>query len=89
MGELVHIAPFLADAELVRQTACLRPWSQDGMPIVAKALGWQNLYVGTGGGRKGILWSTGICHGLTDLILGGQSEVPGLNFLDIARFVTD
>ncbi|MDA0734093.1 MAG: FAD-dependent oxidoreductase [Chloroflexi bacterium] len=89
MGELVHIAPFLADAELVRQTACLRPWSQDGMPIVANAPGWQNLYLGTGGGRKGILWSTGICHGLTDLILRGHSQVPGLNHLDIARFVKE
>jgi len=89
MGELVHIAPFLADAQLVRQTACLRPWSQDGMPIVAKVPGWRNLYLGTGGGRKGILWSTGICHGLADLVLRGQSEVPGLNHLAFARFEKD
>lgn len=89
MGELVHIAPFLAEAQLVRQTACLRPWSRDGMPIVARAPGWQNLYLGTGGGRKGILWSTGICHGLADLILRGESEVPGLHHLGISRFTGD
>jgi glycine oxidase len=89
MDELVHIAPFLAEAQLVRQTACLRPWSRDGMPIVARVPGWQNLYLGTGGGRKGILWSTGICHGLAGLILRGKSEVPGLNFLDISRFSGD
>jgi glycine oxidase len=86
MSELVHIAPFLADAQLVRQTACLRPWSRDGMPIVARVPGWQNLYLGTGGGRKGILWSAGICQGLADLILRGQSDIPGLDHLDIARF---
>ncbi|HEU0021201.1 MAG TPA: FAD-dependent oxidoreductase [Dehalococcoidia bacterium] len=89
MAELVHFAPFLADARLVRQTACLRPWSKDGMPIVAQVPGWQNLYLGTGGGRKGILWSTGICQGLTDLILRGQSDIPGLNHLDLARFAQD
>ena len=86
MGELVIIAPYLAEAELVRQTACLRPWSGDGMPIVGQVAGWQNLYLATGGGRKGILWSTGICHGLADLIVKGSSDVPGIEHLDIARF---
>ena len=86
MGELVNIAPYLAEAELVRQTACLRPWSGDGMPIVGQVTGWQNLYLATGGGRKGILWSTGMCQGLADLILKGSSDVPGIEHLDIARF---
>jgi glycine oxidase len=86
MGELLNIAPYLSEAELVQQTACLRPWSDDGMPIVCRVPGWQNLYLGTGAGRKGILWSTGMCHGLVDLILGRRSEVPGLEHLDIARF---
>jgi glycine oxidase len=86
MGELLNIAPYLSEAELVQQTACLRPWSDDGMPIVCRVPGWQNLYLGTGAGRKGILWSTGMCHGLVDLILGRRSQVPGLEHLDIARF---
>jgi len=64
----------------------LRPWSADGMPIVCPAPGWRNLYLGTGGGRKGILWSTGMCHGLVDLILRGRTDVPGVAHLDIARF---
>ena len=89
MAELLTIAPFLAEAELMQQTACLRPWSGDGMPIVCLVPGWQNLYLGTGGGRKGILWSTGMCHGLADLILRGSSEVPGLEHLDIRRFHRD
>jgi glycine oxidase len=89
LEELVQIAPFLAEARLVRQTACLRPWSSDGMPIVARVPGWRNLYLGTGGGRKGILWSPGICHGLVDLILRGESDVPGFSHLDISRFAGD
>ena len=59
------------------------------LPIVGKVPGWENLYVGTGAGRKGILWSTGMCHGLADLILTGRTEVPGVNHLDPARFQRD
>ena len=86
MGDLLKMAPSLADAELVQQTACLRPISADGLPIVGKVPGWENLYVGTGSGRKGILWSTGMCHGLADLIVKGNTDVPGVSSLDPARF---
>ena len=86
MGDLLKMAPSLADAELVQQTACLRPISADGLPIVGKVPGWENLYVGTGSGRKGILWSTGMCHGLADLIVKGSTDVPGVASLDPARF---
>ena len=89
MGDLLKMAPSMADAELVQQTACLRPLSGDGLPIVGKVPGWENLYVGTGAGRKGILWSTGMCYGLADLILTGRTEVPGIHHLDPARFQRD
>ena len=86
MADLLRMAPTLAEAELVQQTACLRPLSADGMPIVGGVSGWENLYLATGGGRKGILWSTGMGQGLADLILEGGSEVPGLAALDLSRF---
>ncbi|SVC14850.1 uncharacterized protein METZ01_LOCUS267704, partial [marine metagenome] len=86
LGDLLKMAPSLADAELVQQTACLRPISADGLPIVGKVTGWENLYVGTGSGRKGILWSTGMCHGLADLMVKGSTDVPGVDALDPARF---
>jgi glycine oxidase len=88
-ADLVKMVPSLAQGELVLQTACLRPLSQDGMPLVGRAPGWQNLYLGTGAGRKGILWSTGMSHGLADLVLQGRSDVPGLAALDPARFRQD
>ena len=86
MGDLLRMAPSLSEAELVQQTACLRPLSEDGIPIVGVVPGWQNLYLATGGGRKGILWSTGMCEGLADLILKGSSTVPGLPTLNPNRF---
>jgi len=86
MADLLTMAPSLSEAQLVQQTACLRPLSSDGLPIVGKVPGWQNLYLGTGAGRKGILWSTGMCQGLADLILMGATDVPGVASLDPARF---
>ena len=86
MGDLLKMAPSLAEAELVQQTACLRPLSADGMPIVGDIQGWDNLYIVTGGGRKGILWSTGMAQGLADLILNGKSNVPDLPNLSLSRF---
>ena len=80
------MAPSLAEAELVQQTACLRPLSADGMPVVGMVPGWENLFVVTGGGRKGILWSTGMCTGAAELVLKGKSGVPGLEYLGIERF---
>ena len=89
MHDLLKMAPSLSDAKLVQQTACLRPLSSDDLPIVGKVPGWDNLYVGTGAGRKGILWSTGMTQGLADLVLEGRTDVPGVKFLDPARFVRD
>jgi glycine/D-amino acid oxidase-like deaminating enzyme len=89
MGDLLQMAPSLSEAKLVRQTACLRPLSSDGLPIVGRAPDWRNLYLGTGAGRKGILWSTGMSQGLADLVLGRSSEVPDLAALDPARFQRD
>ena len=86
MGDLLQMAPSLSEAQLVQQTACLRPLSGDGMPIVGGAPGWANLYIGTGAGRKGILWSTGMSFGLSELILNGKTSVPGIEHLDPARF---
>ncbi len=86
LGDLLKMAPSLAEAELVQQTACLRPLSADGMPIVDAIPGWENLYLITGGGRKGILWSTGMAQGLADLVLNGSSNIPDLPALSLSRF---
>ena len=56
------------------------------MPIVDKINGWDNLYVATGAGRKGILWSTGMAQVLSDLIADGKPDVPGAEHLKLDRF---
>ncbi len=57
MTEALKALPYLIDAELVRQTACLRPVTPDGLPILGKAPGKEGVVVATGGGRKGIHFS--------------------------------
>ena len=86
MDDLLKMIPGMGEAELVQQTACLRPLSADGMPIVDRVTGWDNLYVATGAGRKGILWSTGMAHVVSDLISDGESEVSGAEHLRLDRF---
>ena len=86
MEDFLTMVPSMREAELVQQTACLRPLSADGMPIVDKVSGWDNLYVATGAGRKGILWSTGMAHVLFDLINDGKSAVPGAEHIRLDRF---
>ena len=86
MADFLNMIPGMTDAELLQQTACLRPLSADGLPIVDKVTGWENLYVSTGAGRKGILWSTGMAHALFEMIDEGAVDVIGAEHLKLDRF---
>ena len=81
-----QMAPDLANAQLIRQTACLRPVTPDGIPIVDRLPGWDNLYVATGAGRKGILWSTGMCDIIANMVMRDGTEVAGAEHLKAGRF---
>ncbi len=71
-----RLMPEMEGAELVLHTACLRPLSPDWLPIIGRAPGWDNAYVATGAGKKGILLSTGIGKAVADLIASGKTEMP-------------
>ena len=81
-----QMSPDLANAQLVRQTACLRPVTPDGIPIADRLPGWDNVYVATGAGRKGILWSTGMCDIITGMVMQDGAEVAGAEHLKADRF---
>ncbi len=72
----VRIFPGLEQARLALHTACLRPVTPDWLPIIGKAPGWDNVYLATGAGRKGILLSPGMGKAVADLIVNGATEVP-------------
>ena len=70
-----RLMPAIADARLVRHTACLRPVAADELPIIGQAPGWENVYLAGGAGKKGILLSTGIGTALADLIVGAKTPL--------------
>ena len=76
MREAVEIMPKLSEARLVRQTACLRPACEDGLPIIGEVPGWQGVYLATGAGRKGILLAPAMARAVSDLITCGHTSLP-------------
>ncbi|MBI4233930.1 MAG: FAD-dependent oxidoreductase [Chloroflexi bacterium] len=80
---LLRVMPSFADAEVVQQTACLRPLSRDGLPILGEVPGWQGLYLAAGAGRKGILLSAGMGRAVADLIVRGHTDIPVAPFLPL------
>ena len=75
-GAASKLLPNLAGATLAQHTACLRPITPDYIPIVGQAPGWDNVYLATGAGKKGILLSPGMGKATADLITTGMTDVP-------------
>jgi glycine oxidase len=73
---LIQVLPAAREAQLVRQTACLRPLSGDGLPILGQAPGRSNVYVATGTGRNGLLLAPGMGRCLAQLITTGDCLFP-------------
>ena len=72
----MRVLPFLGEAELVRQTACLRPITPDRLPLLGRAPELENAYVATGAGRSGILLGPAMGKAVADLIATGESSIP-------------
>jgi len=71
----VRLVPNMADARLSLQTACLRPVTPDWLPIIGRLPGWDNVYLATGAGKKGILLSPGIGKSVADLMTQGETSL--------------
>lgn len=56
IGVLQRIVPESMDFAVIKQTACLRPVTPDGELIMGRVPSMSNAFIGTGGGRKGILY---------------------------------
>ena len=67
--------PSMAEAKVVKHTACLRPVTADWLPIIGRAPGWDNAFLATGAGKKGILVSPGIGKATADLITTGKTDL--------------
>ena len=85
LESLTHMIHGLDEAELVYHTACLRPLSKDGKVILGPAPQTENVFLGTGAGRKGILLGPGIAKITADLVMNKQPEID-ISAFSVARF---
>ncbi len=75
----------VSGAEIEEQTACLRPLSPDGLPILGPAPGLSGAFIATGHGRAGLLLAPGSAAALAAHI-AGESPTIDLTPFDPARF---
>ena len=75
----------VSQAEVAKQTACLRPLSPDGLPILGAAPGLPGAFIATGHGRAGLLLGPGSAAALAAQITG-ESPAFDLTPFDPARF---
>ncbi|MDA1280661.1 MAG: FAD-dependent oxidoreductase [Chloroflexi bacterium] len=85
IGSLVRMLPYLEDADLVKQTACLRPMTPDRAPIIDAEPGPDGLVISTGGGRQGILLGPAMGRAAAALATGVESSVD-ISAFSLARF---
>ncbi|UCE89951.1 MAG: glycine oxidase ThiO [Pseudomonadota bacterium] len=74
-AESRRIVPALANCEVERHWAGLRPGSPDGIPIIGEHPGIEGLYVNAGHFRNGVVLGPASARLLVDLITGAQPLV--------------
>ena len=85
MEAVVRLAPALIDAPIRDLTACLRPSTPDGLPLIGAVAGWRNLYLSTGHLFKGVTLALVSGRSLAQLMAGGTPDVA-LDDYSPARF---
>jgi glycine oxidase len=83
LGEALRLCPVLAEAEVERSWAGLRPGSIDGRPYLGFAPGFRNLIVATGHRRAGLQLAPATAEVIADLVLGRAPR------LDLSSFRLD
>jgi len=85
LAETTKLVPEVARAEILSHRAALRPVTPDGFPVVGRIPGWENAYVASGAGPKGMLLAAGIGE-LVACLLGGDSLPTPIEHLAPERF---
>lgn len=70
LGQALRVAPGLSVATLNEVRIGFRPLSPDGLPILGRAPGWDNVYVATGHGPSGLTLGPHAGSVVVDLIRG-------------------
>lgn len=70
-----RILPAVADATVEMHTACLRPVTPDWLPIIGRVQGYENAWLATGAGKKGILLAPGFGKSVADMITRSETDL--------------
>tara|TARA_Y100001934_G_C12379877_1_gene791689 strand:- start:3535 stop:4659 length:1125 start_codon:yes stop_codon:yes gene_type:complete len=81
----IKMLPFLSQAKVVKQTACLRPMTPDNMPIIDSDLNVDGLVIASGGGRQGIALGPAIGISAAALVTGSEPPIDISGF-SLSRF---
>ena len=85
MKEVMEIMPAISEGEVVLQTACLRPASDDGLPVLGQVPDWEGVYIASGAERKGILLGPAMARATADLVSTGRTDLD-IGGFSLARF---
>jgi glycine oxidase len=75
IDEAVSLCPVLAEAEVERTWAGLRPGSVDTRPYIGRLPGWSNVVIATGHKRAGLQLAPSTAEVVADLILGRPPRI--------------
>ena len=75
MLSAVKMIPDIKNAKIVKQTSCLRPMSQDNLPILGSFVDYPQIYVGTGALRSGITLGPAMGKVISELILQNSTDI--------------
>ena len=81
-----RVFPSVSHVRVLEQTACLRPRTPDALPIIGGAPNRENVYLATGGGKKGVLLAPAMGRAVADLVVRGETRLPIDDFAP-GRFV--
>ena len=82
----VAVLPYLANAQIVQHTACLRPVAPDGLPILGQIPGKRGIVAATAAGRKGILLGPVIGRMAASLVTRGETDMD-ISAMSPERFI--
>ncbi|MCF7201707.1 glycine oxidase ThiO [Pseudomonas oligotrophica] len=80
-----QLLPALADAQVVKHWAGLRPGSPDGIPYIGAAPGVEGLWLNCGHFRNGLVLAPASCRLLVDLMLGQAPTIDPAPYAPATR----
>jgi glycine/D-amino acid oxidase-like deaminating enzyme len=80
-----RVSPALQPSRIVARQACYRPIVQDGLPLIGKVPGLDNVYVATGHNVWGILNAPATGEAMAELIAEGAARSTDLTAFDPIR----